>query len=77
MTDIKWTLGELIADLRALASSNQLAALHPMFSDAAEALERQQAVVKAARGYGRGEHGWPGRLEMALNALDAPPEGEG
>ena len=40
-------------------------------------LERQQAVVKAARGYGRGEHGWPGRLEMALAALDAPPEGEG
>ena len=39
-------------------------------------IKRQQAVVEAARGYGRGEFGWPRRLEKALAALDTPPEGE-
>ena len=48
-----------------------------LVTDLADALERQQDVVEAARGYGRGEFGWPRRLEKALAALDAPPEGEG
>ena len=37
-------------------------------------LKRHQVVVEAARGYGRGEFGWPRRLEKALAALDATSE---
>ena len=55
------------------------------FIDAADALERQQAVVKAARlvlPYWSGEPTprYPAEekvLRKALAALDAPPEGEG
>ena len=66
-TDIK----ELVEELRAVAKAPSLTALRPLFSDAADALERQQAVVQAARGYPRGEWGWLKRMGKALDDLDA------
>ena len=39
-------------------------------------MDNMEAVVDAARGYGRGEFGWPRKLKEALAALDALPEGD-
>ena len=44
--------------------------------EAADALERLRAVVKAARAWKKGYY-FEDRMRKALAALDAPPKGEG
>lgn len=66
----------LVAEARQAGSAWTLAGPTALLTRLADALERQQAVVKAARAWERGYY-FEDRMQKALAALDAKPEGDG
>ena len=66
----------LVVNLRGLSTSSVLTALSQTFIDAADTLERQQAVVRVLRSMDR-RGLLVKELRDALATLDAVPEGEG